>query len=164
MKLIEKVLNKDDSSLIILQTFNRIRRVFSKVRKRNERYELISICPECGRHPERQIKLAFLFTRLVKRGWKVVILSNSDYISLTLSCLIRIGILKENEVSLYIQKGNTVKKAKVNSEGIMEDSFKEALDKLFNLASFSYKDLLPDKKEYKEVEELLKKYFKEVKK
>ena len=121
--------------------------------------------PEMNLHPELQMKLASLFSKIVSHeGW-VFLTTHSDYFIFTLNSLIRIKYLEQkndkvkkkleeldlsleeipdiDKFGVYLFKKEKdkvfVERIKVSKEeGIPTDSFKKTLDKLYELIELSY--------------------------
>ncbi len=127
--------------------------------------------PEMNLHPELQMKLVSLFSKIVHHGGWVFLTTHSDYFTLTLSSLIRIKYLRQKtekakkkleELSLSLEEIPDIDKLgiylfkkekdkvsveRINvspEEGIPKDSFKETLDKLYELAKLSYGELIDE--------------------
>ncbi len=118
--------------------------------------------PELNLHPENQIKMARLFTKLVNAGIRVWITTHSDYIVKELNNLIMLSqspkkenlleelkeygytpndLLKPDDVRFYTAvydeklEGCTVIKSKIGKYGIETPSFDETLDNLLFVSS-----------------------------
>lgn len=61
--------------------------------------------PECGYHPEQQLRIAKIITRLVNNDVKVLITTNSDYIVKQINTLIMLNFEKNKEyIKLIIER------------------------------------------------------------
>ena len=105
--------------------------------------------PELNLHPENQIKIARLLTRMAKSGIRIIISTHSDYISKELNNLLMLNnkfkgkeeiierygyneqdILSSAKVGAYLFADRVMQKMEITDEGIITRTFDEVIESL----------------------------------
>lgn len=105
--------------------------------------------PELNLHPENQVKIAKLLTKIVNSGVKVIISTHSDYITKEFNNLLMLDndfnnkdeimkrygytkddILRKNSVGAYVFKDGTMREMEIGEEGIITKTFDEVIESI----------------------------------